>query len=119
MEQAMKLVIEINDEDYIKSFLAIISVGAIESIKEKKISIHQSENLLFGPRMIFMLKENFPDLSDIVHEGTEMENIDRLYPEKIDQYIDEIKLKSLEQIRFKDFGEYINYSFEELQKKNN
>ena len=66
-----------------------------------------------------MLKEYFPDLSDIIHEGTEMENIDRPYPEKIDQYIDGIKLKSLEQIRFKDFGKYINYSFEELQKKNN
>jgi len=115
----MRLMIEINDEDYIKSFLAILGVGVIESIKEKKISIHQSENLLFYPSMIFMLKEHFPELSDIVHEGTEMENIDRLYPEKIDQYIDEIKLKSLEQIRFKDFGEYINYSFEELQKKNN
>ena len=43
----MRLLIEINDEEYVKSFLSVLSVGVIESIKEKKMTIRQSENLLF------------------------------------------------------------------------
>jgi len=109
----MKLLIEINDEEYVKSFLSILSVGVIESIKEKKMTIRQSENLLFYPNMIFKTKEFLPEISEIIHEGTEMENIDRTFPEKIDKYINDIKKQSLDQIKFKNFGKKISYEFDD------
>ena len=109
----MRLLIEINEEEYVKSFLSVLSVGVIESIKENKMTIHQSENLLFYPNMIFKTKAFLPEISEIIHEGTEMENINKLYPEKIDKYIDDIKKQSLDQIKFKNFGKKISYKFDD------
>lgn len=111
----MKLRVEISDEDCIKSFLSILSIGAFECIKDKKISIHQSEHLIFSPRMIHMFENHFPELSGIIHEATELSNISRIIPDKFDSILEELKQRSLEQIGFHLFWEHIDYDLDGIK----
>lgn len=106
----MKLKIEVNGEDYIKTFFSILNTGVFECIKKNKLSVHQAEEILFFTKVQFMLEGAIPEVGDVIHEGTELGFIERHVPHKLQENIDRLQQKSLDSIGFdENFNKHINY----------
>lgn len=89
----MKISIDTNNLDQFKFFLNTLLLGGITALLQKKANIDDIEYLMFGPRSIELLKsipiENI--YSDIIHQGTEIEDIASLFPEKLDDYLESLQ----------------------------
>jgi len=86
----MKLNIEVREESYIKSYILILVIGILEGIEKETISLREATEMLFSPYTMQMVK-NCPDLVNIIHMGTELEDIASLIPEKLIEAIREMK----------------------------
>lgn len=72
-------------------------VGILESIRNRVMSIEEAENYLISPYSADMLKEMGirPEISHLIYCGCELENIERLIPDKLDITIRELIEESL------------------------
>lgn len=80
-----------------EKIILITIIGILEAIKAKAITIEEAEKFLFSPHMAGKLKNNGCDenVTRLILEGCELENIDSLIPEKFNQIVDEIKQRAL------------------------
>ena len=58
----MKLIIEIDNDTYLQSYLSILSIGLLECLEKKLISYDDAMNILYFPGIIDKFEEIFPDL---------------------------------------------------------
>ena len=90
---AMKISINADDLDQFKFFLNTLLLGGVTALLQKKANIDDIEYLMFGPKSIELLKlipiESI--YSDIIHQGTEIEDIASLFPDKLDDYLESIQ----------------------------
>ncbi|MEZ4527770.1 MAG: DUF3969 family protein [Desulfobacterales bacterium] len=79
-------------KNQIERMLCHLCIGLLTSLLKKEISLREAEQLLFSPFTNEYLKENkiSEDVTDIIHRGCELEDIESLIPEKFD-----IKVKKL------------------------
>jgi hypothetical protein len=72
--------------NYVENFLLSLIIGLIEGIKSGVISIDEAEILLFTPGKLNWIKELKLDktLYNLIHMGTELEDIKSLMPERLD-----------------------------------
>ena len=88
----MKLVIEIDDELYLQSYLSILSIGILECLEKNIINYDDAMNILYFQGMIKEFEQLFPELGEAIHLGTELEDVAQLIPEKLEESIEQIKV---------------------------
>lgn len=96
----MKLIIEIDNDAYLQSYLSILSIGILECLENGSITYDDAMNLLYLPGIIDKFKEIFPDLGNALHLGTELEDVAELIPEKLKESICEIRELNIKSIGF-------------------
>ena len=98
-------VIRVNKKEEKKVLIKII--GVLESLSYNAITITEGEKYIFSPknskRLINMNCNK--DIIDIIEECCELEDIESLIPEKLNQNINSLKLKSIKVLKSYDkFG---------------
>ncbi len=96
----MKLIIEIDNDTYLQSYLSILSIGVLECLEKELITYNDAMNILYFPGIIDKIEEIFPDLGHAIHLGTELEDVAEFIPEKLGQSICEIKELNSKSIKF-------------------
>ena len=94
----MKMIIEIDDESYLKSYLSILSVGILECLEKNLISYDDAMSLLYFPGIIDKFEKMFPKLGKAIHLGTELEDVADIIPEKLKESIEQIRKLNEESI---------------------
>ena len=74
-----------------EKIILIAIAGTLETLKNGGITIEEAENFLFSPHMITELKKRKcnKDIIKLIIQGTELEDIISLIPEKFNDTIDE------------------------------
>lgn len=88
----MKISIDADDLDQFKFFLNTLLLGGVTALLQKKANIDDIEYLMFGPKSIELLKlipvESV--YSDLIHQGTEIEDIVSLLPGELNNYLESL-----------------------------
>lgn len=81
-----KLSIEIEKIEEIELFVSLLGLGITSALEKKKLSIDLAEQILFAPYMMKILKhfKVKKELIDMIHQGTEIGDIERLIPNNLD-----------------------------------
>ena len=95
----MKLSIEIREESHIKSYISVLAIGILECIEKGVISYDDVAQILFSPYAMQTL-EKCPDISKLIHMGTELEDISSIVPESLEKSIIEMKEACCKKINF-------------------
>ena len=84
-------------KERIEKLLLINILGTLEALKNKKVSIDESEAIIFTPYTFFTLKKKGINkkIIDLIHEGCELEDVESLCPDKLDNVIEELKQRTL------------------------
>ena len=84
-------------KERIEKLLLIDILGALEALKNRKITINESETNIFTPYTFFTLEKKGINkkIIDLIHEGCELEDVESLCPEKLDEVIEELKQRTL------------------------
>jgi Protein of unknown function (DUF3969) len=103
MEQSMtltsnKLMIHLQEKQEIERLISIISLGLCTAIERGVLSLEEAESYLYSPYTMEQLEKLGVDrkLIDVVHLGTELEDIKSLLPDKLDRSLEEIKIETIE-----------------------
>lgn len=64
----------------LEKLILLVNLGVLYSLKNDYININEAEYFLYTPYMLRLLKENncSIDLIDIIHRGTELEDLEGL-----------------------------------------
>lgn len=94
----MELNISIKTKDDIERFILILNIGMMAAIKEGIISIEEAENYLYSPYSVEKIRKLGinEDIIKLVELGCELEDVEILIPDKLNNAIDEISIKSSE-----------------------
>jgi len=97
-QNAMEMVIQVEDKTEIERLLSILNIGLCVAIEQGTLSIETAEHYLYSPYTLEKLQELgvSPQLLQVVHLGTELEDVKSLLPEKLDESLAEMKDLSLE-----------------------
>jgi hypothetical protein len=97
----MKLILSIEDKTEIKRFLLVLNVGLINSLKNGLISIEEVENYLYNPYSLERLRNLGVDqeIIELIQEGCELKNIDRIIKNQLKQTMDELESKSINNLK--------------------
>lgn len=84
-------------KERIEKLLLINILGTLEALKNKKVSIDESEAIIFTPYTFFTLEERGVDkkVIDLLQECCELEDVESLCPDKLDNVIEDLKQRTL------------------------
>lgn len=90
MRKTLKL--SVNKKEDANILLLVCIIGLLDSLKSGILTIEECEQYLFSPYSLNVLQQKNVDkrIIDIVHLGTELEDIESLLPEKFDDNINEL-----------------------------
>jgi len=71
--------------------LALLAVGICEALKEERIEIREAERLLFSPHVMSKAASIDPRIAELIHMGTELDDIKDLVPEDYEPTIQRIR----------------------------
>jgi hypothetical protein len=76
----------------IERMLCQLCIGILNSLLKRSISIREAEQLLFSPFTNEYLRNNkiSKNIINLIHRGCELEDIESLFPDKIDETIREL-----------------------------
>jgi hypothetical protein len=96
-KQGEKMTFTVFGKERIEKLLLINILGTLEALKNKKVTIDESEKVVFTPYTFFTLKKKGINkkIIDLIHEGCELEDVEFLCPEKLDKVIEELKQRTL------------------------
>ncbi|MBN2878402.1 MAG: DUF3969 family protein [Clostridia bacterium] len=102
----MKVNIVLESKRETEDFLAIFALGIISALEEKVIELENAEKYLFNPYSLNKLNEANADekLIEILHLGTELEDIKSLIPNKFDKNIIDIKSRIIMLLKSRDIS---------------
>lgn len=91
-----ELKVSIQDKKEIEKFILINIIGLMDSLKDGLVTIDECEVYLYSPYSIKKLSGLKIDnnIINLIEEGCELEDIESLVPEKLDNAIDNIKIKA-------------------------
>ena len=89
------------DRAEVEPWVAVMSLGLCAAIAADSLSIAESEVALFNPGVLAQLEALGvgQELRDIVHLGTELEDVVSLAPERLGESVAEIQALALEFLR--------------------
>lgn len=85
----------------IERLLLLLSVGICEALERSMLSIETAEHLLYSPATMSVLRDlSFdPMLVDLIHTGTELEDVASLIPDKLGDHVAALKEQALKRLR--------------------
>ncbi len=88
----MNLRISVTEKKAAEKLLCVLNIGLMHCIKTGILCIEEAENYLYSPYSMKKLEEaNInAEIIDLIHLGCELENVERIIPDKLDKSIDEI-----------------------------
>lgn len=94
----MDITISARNEREVECLILILILGFSTALERKVISIEEAEKLLYSPYSMEKLKEIGvnENIVDLIHLGCELENVERLIPDKLLMSIEDIKERALE-----------------------
>lgn len=95
-QNTMEMVIQVEDKTEIERLLSILSLGLCAALEQGALSIEAAERYLYSPYTLELLQKlNIsPEVLQVVHLGTELEDVESLLPEKLGESLAEIKERS-------------------------
>lgn len=111
----MNVNIFLEGKSEVEYFTSIFTLGLLTAIEEKAIELEKAEQYIFNPLTLDKLNECELDglLTEIIHLGTELEDVKSLIPDKYYDNIKDIKSRVIEILKSE---EYINISGKKLLK---
>jgi Protein of unknown function (DUF3969) len=94
----ISMILKLEERPEIERWVAVMSLGICAAIAKKGMSIEAAESRLFNPRTLAQLEKlgMTQNVLDILHLGTELEDIQSLAPERLRDSLEEIQAKALE-----------------------
>ena len=96
------------DQIQLEKFVLSIIIGVCEALKEKAVGIDEAEYLIFTPYSMKILKNLHlrKEIVNLIHMGTELEDIVEINSNEYNEQLDEIKvlaIKYLKEMSYCDF----------------
>ncbi len=97
MTPSLSIVLRLENKTEIEQWVATMSLGICTAIVGGSLTIAEAEARLFNPHTLEQLETLglAQDLLEIVHLGTELEDVQSLIPERLSQSLTEIEAKAL------------------------
>ena len=94
---SIPLLFQIDDRAEVSQLVAVLSLGLCTAIAAGSVSIAEAEKRLFNPKVVAQLQglDAPAALIEIVHLGTELEDVQSLLPERLGESLAEIQAKTL------------------------
>lgn len=102
METAVnKIMNKIDNKRDMEYLISILNLGLCVAIENGVLNIEEAEAYLYSPYTMEQLEklDVAQELIDIIHLGTELEDLESLLPEQLSSGIEEIKTSTLEFIK--------------------
>ncbi|QSX06721.1 DUF3969 family protein [Sedimentibacter sp. zth1] len=115
----MKVKIQQEGKHESEQLIAILELGLLTALEEKVMEIEDVEHLLFNPSTLNKLIDNSFDkeIVDVIHLGTELEDVQSLIPDKLDDNIFELKTKTIDILKmYKDKNVKSNRLIQEISR---
>ncbi|MBN6888494.1 uncharacterized protein DUF3969 [Cytobacillus horneckiae] len=92
-----QLLLNATSKEELEKILLLNVVGLIEGINENSITIEEAEKVLFSPYIMKLVDSMgiSKEVLEVIHLGTELEDVESLIPEKLPESLIEIKEKSI------------------------
>ena len=93
--------------------LLVVIVGLCTALQEGCIEIVDAHHVLLKPATMQLLEElgHAPELIDLIHEGTELEDVESLLPENLPRAFEELKAAALRRLSRLSLGKYEEFSW--------
>jgi Protein of unknown function (DUF3969) len=94
---AMPLMFQLDDRSDVSQLVAVMSLGLCAAIAGGSVTIEEAERRLFNPKVLAQLTGLgvAESLLEIVHLGTELEDVQSLVPDKLAESLAQMQSKSL------------------------
>lgn len=94
---SMPIVLRLEDKTEVEQWVAMMSLGICAAIAGGSLSIVEAEARLFNLHTLTQLEslEVASELVEVVHLGTELEDVQSLIPERLSESLSEIEQKAL------------------------
>ncbi|MEK4626638.1 DUF3969 family protein [Priestia sp. FSL P4-0332] len=91
------MIIELFHSRKVRKDFAVNTIGVITSLQEGLITIEEAEKMIFSPRTMNLVKTKgaSEELLNILHLGTELEDVESLIPHELKSSLEEIKIQCL------------------------
>ena len=92
-----QLSLNATSKEELEKILLLNVIGLIEGLDGNFITIEEAEKFLFSPYVMTLLDSMgvSKELLEVIHLGTELEDVESLIPEKLSESLIEIKEKSI------------------------
>lgn len=98
--------------------MAMIVLGALEALKEGKITQFDSISILMHPVIFEKFESILPEVEKVLHLGSELGDVKRIIPELYEKSFEELREMALDLVDFKRVsGFYFNHIVEENDKE--
>jgi hypothetical protein len=93
----VEMIVKLEEKPDIERFVSIVNLGICTALENGVLTIEEAETYLYSPYTMEQLEklDVAQELIDIVHLGTELEDIKSLIPEKLNESLEEIKVETL------------------------
>lgn len=97
----MTLSFNIDGKEDIERFISILNLGVIEAVKNNSFSMQEATNYFFSPYTAQVLEEIGVGerLIDLIFLGCELEDVERLVPDKFNKSLENLKNKTVELLK--------------------
>jgi Protein of unknown function (DUF3969) len=94
---SIPIIFKMDDRAEVSQMVAVMSLGMCTAIVAGSLSIEDAERRLFNPRVLSHLTElELPEaLIEIVHLGTELEDVQSLIPDRLGDSLAQIQALAL------------------------
>jgi len=98
-----KLLLNYSTQEKLEKIFAVNTIGVITSLQEGLITIEEAEKMIFSPRTMNLVKTKgaSEELLNILHLGTELEDVESLIPHELKSSLEEIKIQCLNLLKNK------------------
>jgi hypothetical protein len=94
---SIPIIFKMDDRTEVSQMVAVMSLGMCTAIVAGSLSIEDAERRLFNPQVLARLTElELPEaLIEIVHLGTELEDVQSLIPDRLGESLAQMQAKAL------------------------
>ncbi len=94
---SVPMIFKMDDPAEVSQMVAVMSLGMCTAIVAGSLSIEDAERRLFNPQVLARLTElGLPEaLIEIVHLGTELEDVQSLIPDRLGKSLEQMQAKAL------------------------
>ena len=91
------LKLKTKEKEHMEKAILLLILGITTGLKKQIITIDEGEKLIFSPYVIDLLSDyNLdPNILDLIHQGTELEDILSIIPETLNNKFEEIHVNTL------------------------